>query len=349
MCRGAIFLKSVLISLFLMAAAVARPCTSAIIAPSATADGHALLWKNRDTSAEGNFLHRVERPGDIGYVGLFNSGDTLDLSQAWMGVNDCGFAVMNTHAYNVAPNAPDYTDREGYVMARALACCRTVDDFAALLDTLPRPLGVTACFGAIDSEGRGAYFEVDDVETVRFDLADAPDGILIRTNYAFSGKHGRGLGHERYADAEHLIRRHAPFTPEFFVTEVSRTYYNSAEGRDMSADTCRYVPDDKMIPRKSTRASVAVSTAPTADGIRICAALGYPPLSRAVTFGIGSVPPGLDATSPDGTARAPFNLEADSLTAPVFVPRAKGPAMIDMDYLRSARLKRGADIVIFEH
>lgn len=348
MCHADIYLKTVLISAFLSVSAIAAACTSAIVAPSATANGRALLWKNRDTSAEGNFLHRVATPGRIAYVGLFNSGDSLDLTQAWMGVNDCGFAVMNTHAYNVAPNAPDYTDREGYVMAEALGRCRSVDDFAALLDSLPRPLGVTACFGAVDAAGKGAYFEVDDCQTVRFDLDDAPDGILIRTNFAVSGTYGPGRGHGRYADAEHLIRGRRDLTPEYLVGTVGRSYYNSVAGRSLDADSCRYVADEDMIPRRSTRASVAVSTmaaGESSDSIRICALLGYPPLSRAVSFGVAEVPAALDATAANGTARAPMQLEADSLSRPVFIAQPDGaPALIDMDYVRSARSSLAPDI-----
>ncbi len=43
-----------------------------------------------------NFLYRVEQPGKIGFVGLFNGADELNLDEAWMGMNDAGFVILNT-------------------------------------------------------------------------------------------------------------------------------------------------------------------------------------------------------------------------------------------------------------
>lgn len=51
-------------------------------------------------------------------------------------------------------------DREGYLMSIALKHCRTVADFETLLTKLPRPLGVEANFGVIDSHGDGAFLNV---------------------------------------------------------------------------------------------------------------------------------------------------------------------------------------------
>ncbi len=76
--------------------ASALACTSAIIGAEANPYGRPLLWKNRDTSTIDNKVEYV--PGSDGhhsYVALFNSNDKK-LEQAWMGMNDAGFAVMNT-------------------------------------------------------------------------------------------------------------------------------------------------------------------------------------------------------------------------------------------------------------
>ncbi len=163
-------------------------CTSLIASGRATSSGRPLLWKNRDTDASDNYLARISKPGKIGYVGLFNAGcDSLPSGEAWMGVNDAGFAIMNTVAYNLPANSPEWIDREGAVMAQALESCRSVDDFEALLQGLPKPMGVRTNFGVIDAEGNGAYFETDDYRWTRYDLSDAPDGVLIRTNYSMSG------------------------------------------------------------------------------------------------------------------------------------------------------------------
>lgn len=83
-------------------------------------------------------------------MALYNGGDSL-LAEAWMGLNDAGFAIMNTASYNLAPDTASVKDREGIVMRLALERCRTLDDFETLLDTLPRPLGVQANFGVLDA------------------------------------------------------------------------------------------------------------------------------------------------------------------------------------------------------
>ena len=38
--------------------------------------------------------------GDHAYVALFNAADRR-LEQAWTGMNDAGFAIMNTASYNL--------------------------------------------------------------------------------------------------------------------------------------------------------------------------------------------------------------------------------------------------------
>ena len=153
----------------------AKACTSAIVAASANPYGRPLLWKNRDTSAIDNKVEYVpSSDGAYAYVALFNADDRR-LEQAWIGMNEVGFAVMNTASYNIKNDqVPDSRmDREGFLMTVALRSCRTVDDFRRLLDSYPRPMGVEANFGVIDATGAGGYFETNNDSYVFFDLADA--------------------------------------------------------------------------------------------------------------------------------------------------------------------------------
>lgn len=287
-----------LVAAVLLGAAAAVACSSMIVSAAASANGRPMIWKNRDTGAAGNFLHRVEAPGRIGYVGLFNDADTLCTDEAWMGVNDAGFAIINTVAYNLAPNDPAWTDREGFVMARALQTCRCVDDFAALLDSLPRPMGLRTCFGVLDAEGRGAYFETDDYRYARYDLADAKEGVMVRTNYAYSGS-TVGIetsrpdndfcswGYVRHRDVVDILGPQiatGSLTPASFVGEasdtavleafaagkichsadaafggVSRALYNARTGFDMATSNADTVADEgEMVPRRSTMASIVI-------------------------------------------------------------------------------------------
>ncbi len=251
-------LLHIIIYLAFAATICADACTSMIVSAGASASGRPLLWKHRDTGADNNFLARVDSTGLIGYVGLFNAGDSL-LREAWMGMNDRGFAIMNTASYNLAPDTASFKDQEGRVMATALARCTTVADFEILLDTLPKPLGVQANFGVIDANGGAAYFETGDWSWTRFDVADSPDGVLIRSNYSFSGEEGKGSGYIRYDNATRLaspaIARGA-VTPALLTDTLSRSFYHSLLGRDLYADDI--VVNQDFIPRDISTSSIVI-------------------------------------------------------------------------------------------
>lgn len=305
-----------------MAASCAYPCTSALVSARASASGRPLLWKNRDTSATDNVVEYMppSAPGELAFVALYNASDRRR-EQAWIGMNDAGFAVMNTASYNLKDDkVPDSKmDREGYLMTIALRHCRTVDDFADLLGGLPRPLGVEANFGVIDAHGDGAYFECNNHSFTRFDLADAPGGVLIRTNYSHSGRPGEGHGQIRERNAIHLLDPYiadASVTPWTFTDVLSCSFYHDLYSRDLSADTSRrWLVDQDFIPRYTTTASVVIEGVPPigpdeqddAPGRRyvMWTALGYPPCAEVVPVWCApdGVDEGLRGIQPGGTSR----------------------------------------------
>lgn len=288
-----------IICCLLAAAANVMACTSAIIGASRNPYGRPLLWKHRDTSATDNKIEYVAgKNGEHSYVGLFNADDRR-LEQAWMGMNDAGFAVMNTASYNIKDDKVPQKkmDKEGYVMAKALKTCVTVDDFARLLDTLPRPMGVEANFGVIDAYGDGAYFETNNHSYVRYNLKDAPDDVLIRTNYSMSGRPEEGFGFNREANACHLLKPHiaaADITPEILTEDISRSFWHDLKQRDYSTGSDRWVIDQDFIPRHSSTATVVIEgcrpiskeTTPDpgtiAEQYIMWTGLGYPPCSEIV-------------------------------------------------------------------
>lgn len=272
-------------------------CTSALVGCEASESGRPMLWKHRDTSAEDNVVEYIAPSrGEYGYVGLFNADDRKR-EQVWIGMNDVGFAVMNTASYNIKDDnvAASKMDREGYLMTIALKNCRTVKDFAQLLDTLPRPLGVEANFAAIDCTGAGAFFETNNHQYVRYDVKDAPGNIIVRTNYSHSGRPDEGFGFVREANASHLL---APYvadhnvTPELLTETVSRSFYHDMKKRDYSDCGERWVVDQDFIPRyKSTATVVIEGCLPVADPSTVLpgslrneyimwTGLGYPPCSE---------------------------------------------------------------------
>ena len=299
----------------------AEACTSAIISARLNPYGRPMLWKHRDTSTTDNKVEYVPaRDGDHAYVALFNAADR-DLKEAWTGVNDAGFAVMNTASYNIKDDTvPEREmDKEGLVMTIALRSCRTVEDFARLLESLPRPMGVEANFGVIDATGAGAFFETNNDSYVRYDLADAPDGILIRTNYSHSGRPEEGYGFIREANAEKLLLPHAAtcdITPEMLTEEVSRSFYHALMERDMTQGDTRWIIDQDFIPRyKSTATIVIEGCHPVTDLSEVTpdfvageyimwTGLGYPPVAEIVPVWCApdGVEEGLRGIGPKGTS-----------------------------------------------
>lgn len=326
--------------LFFFPASHSLGCTSAIIGAELNPSGRPILWKHRDTSTIDNKVEYIQpQNGDYGYVALYNAGDK-DLKEAWIGMNQAGFAVMNTASYNIKNDkvAEKDMDKEGFVMTIALRKCRTVEDFANLLDSLPKPMGVEANFGVIDAFGNGAYFETNNNSYQRFDLKDAPDHILVRTNYSHSGRPGEGYGHIREANAECLLTPHIAsrdITPEVLTEDISRRFYHDGKRRDFTMSGLRSVLDEDFIPRYKSTATVAiegcvpveVSSMVTpefvADQYVMWTGLGYPPVAeiREVRCDPTGVDEDLRGSMHNG--HSPLSEQAKKMRDEVFATKGK--------------------------
>lgn len=330
-----------LILLCVVAGVPAWACTSAVVSGRVTPDGRPLLWKHRDASDLNNRIVRFDAvKGQFSFVGLVNGTDTL-AREVWTGYNSEGFAVMNTASYNLKNDTSSLADREGVVMKRALGVCRTVDDFACLLDEWPRPIGVEANFGVIDAEGGAAYFEVNNYEVTRYDVDDSPEGYLLRTNYSMSGRPDEGLGYIRYDNAARLfapVAAQKAVTAEWLTGVCSRSFYHSFLGRDFSGDD--WVVDQDFIPRYSTSASLVVEGVKPGESpllTTMWTVLGYPPCSVVLPVWLGcnsGVPALLQACG--DTVRSPLCEWANALKHEAFpVERGSG-----VHYLHISRLFR---------
>lgn len=315
--------------MWLAAPATAEACTAALVAAKANPTGRPMIWKHRDTSSIDNVVDYIpSADGALAYVALFNAADR-DRTQAWMGMNSAGFAVMNTASYNIKDDdLPESAmDREGLVMTIALRSCRTLDDFRTLLRTLPRPLGVEANFAAIDASGEGAWFETNNHTYIEFNLRDDADGVMVRTNYSHGGRAGEGLGRVREATACRLLAPYAErgeVTAELLTETVSRSFWHDVMKHDYAtapalsdADALqpsqRWAIDQDFIPRYKSTATVVIEgcvpgTAP-ADATReyvMWTGLGYPPCAEI--YPVWCTPDGVHAdlqgTLPDGLAPA---------------------------------------------
>jgi len=319
-----------------IAASKSVACTSILVSPEASATGRPLMWKHRDTGAPDNFLARVEKKGCHAYVGLFNGGDSL-LREAWMGMNDAGFAIMNTASYNLMPDTCRYADREGVVMAMALERCGALADFEALLDSLPKPMGVQANFGVMDSVGGLAYYETDDHGYKRFDVADAPEGFIVRTNFSVSGEHPGGMGYIRYDNVYEILAGQMEakrIAPADLTEGCSRSFSHSLLGRDPLAEGDRWAVDQDFIPRYISTSSIVIEGVASGHGEPLMwATLGYPPCSFVHEVTLDSIPADLTPALPGWHSEA--CIEANKLKEKIFHRRkGNGKRYLDLDRLR---------------
>lgn len=284
-------------SIILITISDLQACTSAIITGKLTPNGRPLMWKHRDTGEENNRVEYIKGE-KYNFLALVNSPDnTLD---AWTGTNSVGFSIMNTASYNLKDDdiANKFMDREGEVMYKALAVCKTLADFEKLLDNYKRPIGVEANFGVIDAEGGAAYYEVNNDSWTKIDVNDpkiAPQGFLVYTNHSYTGRLNEGMGYIRYTNANTILLNKVAtgekITPEWIFKDLSRSFYHSVLGIDLVKDNyllskgTGWFIDQDFIPRRSSTASVViegVKEGESADRTIMWTILGYPPTSIAV-------------------------------------------------------------------
>jgi hypothetical protein len=187
--------------LVLSGAPQAEECTTAVISGSATTDGRPLLWKNRDTEDAQNKLVFLNE-GPLAAAAMVTPGDS---SKVWMGVNEAGLAIENSASDDLEGSS---SGENGTFMKYALLHCATVAEFETLLSqTNASGRKTKANYGVIDANGTAAMFEVGNRTFRKYDTAnpvDAPLGIIVRTNFAFTGD-GSGAGHIRYNRAVELL------------------------------------------------------------------------------------------------------------------------------------------------
>jgi len=193
------------LALCVSAAASPDECTSAVIAVDGSATGSPVLWKNRDT---GNLSNKVvfvdERP--FSFLALVDA-DTPSGRHTFAGLNETGFAIINTVAYNLPePTADELKDLEGIIMSDALRTCRTVADFERQLRAnLGAQLGAWTNFGVIDGDGQARLYEVHNHGFEVIEVSGTPRSCLVNTNFSRTGEPLAGAGYLRHERASRLF------------------------------------------------------------------------------------------------------------------------------------------------
>lgn len=224
------FLVSGTIIVLLLAQIPLFPCTVGVVSGRATVDGRPLLWKNRDTSNPDNKIVYIKASGHA-FLAVVNAADN-EARSIWQGLNDRGFAIMNSLSRDLAPGPRDYFGN-GLFMRQALESCADVPAFEALLERTNGKRKVAANYGVIDAEGRACIFETGAETFTKFDAGDpkaAPQGYIVRSNYAFTSPPGtQGGGYIRFERASHLFQRAASegrLDYRFILREASRDLVN---------------------------------------------------------------------------------------------------------------------------
>ncbi len=173
-------------------------CTIGVATGVATADGRPMIWKTRDTSSKDNEV-KYNTSFPVKFISVISAGGTY----AWMGVNEHGFAILNSNSVDI-----DYTEIDnGSLMRDALGTCSTLPDFEQLLDSTNAMVRDThANFAVFDSTGAAAIYETGNNFYVKYDAHDpalAPDGYILRTNFTETGNGSDGI--ERFYRTTDLV------------------------------------------------------------------------------------------------------------------------------------------------
>lgn len=258
--------KYILVFLLTVMVQTIFACTTAVITGRASRDGRPLLYKQRDSGFLDNKV-MLFKDGLYTYIGIVNSED-VEGKEVWGGHNSAGFAIMNSASYNLNPEVKEERpELEGVVMKLALQKCKTLRDFENLLDSLPKPMYLSANFGVIDAEGGAAYYETSDYKYKKYDANETEDGYLIRSNFSYSGDSERDLGLSRCEVATQLFSekfKQNDLTYNTIFQDISRSLQHGI----MDIDLNNQMPKDNsqkhfvsfrdFIPRYSTTSSIVM-------------------------------------------------------------------------------------------
>ncbi|MCF6270345.1 MAG: carcinine hydrolase/isopenicillin-N N-acyltransferase family protein [Melioribacteraceae bacterium] len=178
-------------------------CTIGVASGNVTSDGRPLIWKTRDYITALNNELVYNTTFDINFLSIITAGKTY----AWMGVNDSGFAILNSLTSDLQRGTSGFSN--GSLMREALGTCATIAEFQSFLDeTNLTGRRTRGNFAVLDKTGEAALYEIDGSTYWKYDANNStqtPYGYIIRTNFALNGDGTSGGGYERFARSSDLI------------------------------------------------------------------------------------------------------------------------------------------------
>ncbi|MCK5879833.1 MAG: hypothetical protein KAH24_08630 [Holophagae bacterium] len=296
-------LKSVLVAMVFVIVTIisfgAEECTVGVASGRITADGRPILWKNRDIPPR-------YRNNDIRFI----KGEQYDFlalmtvgydQYAWAGSNSAGLCIVNAASSDLSGTNKSGPGN-GEFLKMALGRCATVSDFESLLQQTNWPGRKTnGNFAAIDARGAAILFEIRNYSYTHFDAGDtktAPDGFLIRSNFALTsdGSHGQ----IRYKRASELWREAAKTGTLSASTVLNQIATDLADdsGNPFPLDSNpgggghpTAVPTNHTINRGTTSAAIVftgVKARESSDFTTMWCVLGQPVLTPCVPAWVAS-------------------------------------------------------------
>lgn len=250
-------LKLFLIALAALAYASAEACSSAIVAPRASGEGGAILWKHRDQTKNPDSKIEHFTDGKYSYTALVNAH--VPSRSVYAGLNSAGFGIINTNTKNLPVDDSDPTGelKAGTIMRDALRECATVEEFEQLLRATKRASTFQSNIGCADSTGAAAYFEVWSDGYKRYDVDETKHGYDIRTNFSFAGSvEKRGTTERRHRSLEAQMEGKRTFTSKDFFG-YSRSYFSADRG-DVLLSERPYTCTNYTVPRSSSIACIVI-------------------------------------------------------------------------------------------
>jgi hypothetical protein len=181
-------------------------CTIGVASGKVTSDGRPLIWKTRDNSSEPDNEVVFNTSFDLKFLEVANAGETY----AWMGVNENGFAILNSLATDLI--AGDNGLSNGSLMREALGNFSSILEFESFLDETNNSGRKTrGNFAVLDNTGEAVLYEIDGANYWKYSTSDSllnPEGYIVRTNFALNGD-GSGGGYERFYRSSNLIKSFA--------------------------------------------------------------------------------------------------------------------------------------------
>ena len=268
-------LNTLLLLIALVLGERAFACTSAIVAASHSKEHSTLLWKHRDAPSWDCHIEHF-RDGKYPFTALVSP----DKSKVYSGINEQGFAILNTVSENITKDT-SLCQAPGalFVMAYALREFATVEEFEKWLATTNGKRSYVTNFAVGDASGAAAYFEVSQESFKRYDIGERSEGFDIRSNFSFSGNMvDRGPSVPRYDIVKRQMSckpMHSPY--DFF--DYGRNYVNGS-GVEVLTTSEKFICNDLTVPRYFSVASMVMVC--DGENPRMLVSVGHPVVAIVV-------------------------------------------------------------------